>query len=49
MGAQKKDTLTNLELQIMQVIWKLGSSDVSAVQAGLEQELADHGTDDAEH
>ena len=40
MGEQKKDTLTNLELQIMQVIWKRGSSDVSAVQAGLEQELA---------
>jgi BlaI family penicillinase repressor len=40
MGEQKKDTLTNLELQIMQVIWRRGSSDVSGVQEGLEQELA---------
>jgi BlaI family transcriptional regulator, penicillinase repressor len=40
MGKREKETLTKLELQIMQVIWKLGSSNVSAVQAGLEQELA---------
>jgi predicted transcriptional regulator len=37
---REKETLTKLELQIMQVIWKLGASNVSAVQAGLEQELA---------
>jgi len=36
----EKEKLTRLELQIMQVIWKLGPSNVSAVQAGLEQELA---------
>jgi predicted transcriptional regulator len=36
----KKDTLTKLELQIMQVIWKLGPSNVNAVQAELEQPLA---------
>jgi predicted transcriptional regulator len=35
-----KPTLTKLELQIMQVIWKLGPSSVNAVQQGLEQELA---------
>jgi BlaI family transcriptional regulator, penicillinase repressor len=40
MKNQEKDTLTKLELQIMQVIWKLGSSNVNAVQAGLEQQLA---------
>ena len=40
MGRRKKETLTKLELQIMQVIWKLGASNVNAVQAGLEQDLA---------
>jgi predicted transcriptional regulator len=40
MGEREKETLTKLELQIMQVIWKQGASNVSAVQAGLEQELA---------
>jgi len=35
-----KSALTKLELQIMQVIWKRGSSSVSDVQQGLEQELA---------
>ena len=40
MGEQEKGTLTKLELQIMQVIWRLGCSEVSAVQEGLEQELA---------
>jgi predicted transcriptional regulator len=40
MGEGEKDTLTKLELQIMQVIWKQGASKVSAVQAGLEQQLA---------
>ena len=34
------ETLTKLELQIMQVIWKLGPSNVNEVQAGLEQQLA---------
>lgn len=40
MGKLGKETLTKLELQIMQVIWKLGPSNVNAVQAGLEQQLA---------
>ncbi|WP_263350815.1 BlaI/MecI/CopY family transcriptional regulator [Acidicapsa acidisoli] len=40
MAKHKEETLTKLELQIMQVIWKQGSSNVSAVQEGLEQELA---------
>jgi len=40
MGDRVSDTLTKLELQIMQVIWKLGPSNVNAVQAGLEQQLA---------
>jgi predicted transcriptional regulator len=34
------NTLTKLELQIMQVIWKRGASNVTAVQEGLEQDLA---------
>ena len=32
--------LTKLELQVMQVIWKLGTSSVKDVQEGLEQPLA---------
>jgi predicted transcriptional regulator len=40
MARREKETLTKLELQIMQVIWKLGPSNVNAVQEGLEQELA---------
>ncbi len=40
MGERDKDTLTKLELQIMQVIWKSGPSNVNAVQLGLEQQLA---------
>jgi predicted transcriptional regulator len=40
MGEREEATLTKLELQIMQVIWRLGASNVAAVQAGLEQELA---------
>jgi BlaI family penicillinase repressor len=40
MGEGEKETLTKLELQIMQVIWKRGASSVSAVQEGLEQQLA---------
>ncbi len=34
------ETLTRLELQIMQVVWRLGSANVSAVQAEMEQSLA---------
>ena len=40
MGERDRDVLTKLELQIMQVIWKLGPSNVNAVQAELEQPLA---------
>ncbi|NYF78579.1 BlaI/MecI/CopY family transcriptional regulator [Granulicella arctica] len=40
MGEREKETLTKLELQIMQVIWRQGTSSVSAVQEGLEQRLA---------
>jgi len=35
-----KAGLTKLELKIMQVIWRLGSSTVSAVQAEMEPPLA---------
>jgi BlaI family penicillinase repressor len=38
--SEEKTTLTKLELQIMQVIWRRGTSDVHAVQQGLEQHLA---------
>jgi predicted transcriptional regulator len=34
------ETLTRLELQIMQAIWKLGASSVSDVQKALPQKLA---------
>jgi len=40
MPRREPETLTKLELQIMQVIWKLGSANVNAVQAALEQPLA---------
>ena len=40
MAKSEKSALTKLELQIMQVIWKRGSSSVSDVQQGLEQGLA---------
>jgi predicted transcriptional regulator len=40
MAKREKAVLTKLELQIMQVIWKLGASTVTAVQQGLEQDLA---------
>src|SRR5271156_2196891 len=40
MAKREKEKLTGLELQIMQVIWRLGPSNVSAVQEGLEQRLA---------
>jgi BlaI family penicillinase repressor len=35
-----KDGLTKLELQVMQVVWRRGTSSVAEVQEGLEQELA---------
>lgn len=40
MGDQEKEGLTRLELQIMQVIWRRGASNVGEVQEGLEQQLA---------
>lgn len=40
MGEQEKAGLTKLELQIMQVIWRRGASNVGEVQEGLEQRLA---------
>jgi BlaI family transcriptional regulator, penicillinase repressor len=40
MGERNNNSLTKLELDIMQVVWRLGTSNVSAVQAGLEQKLA---------
>jgi BlaI family transcriptional regulator, penicillinase repressor len=40
MVRREKSPLTRLELAIMQVIWKLGTSSVTEVQEGLDQELA---------
>lgn len=40
MSDQDKEGLTKLELQIMQVIWRQGASNVGEVQEGLEQKLA---------
>jgi predicted transcriptional regulator len=40
MGGRDKSGLTKLELQVMQVIWRRGASNVGEVQEGLEQELA---------
>jgi len=40
MPPKKDKALTKLELQLMQVIWKRGASNVNEVQEGLEQELA---------
>jgi len=40
MGSNEQETLTKLELQIMQVLWRQGASQVAAVQEGLEQQLA---------
>jgi len=40
MAKREQVSLTKLELQIMQVVWRLGTCNVSAVQDGLEQELA---------
>ena len=40
MSEREKEGLTKLELQIMQVIWRRGTSNVGEVQEGLEQQLA---------
>ena len=40
MPKSDKPTLTKLELQIMQVIWRHGASTVTAVQEALPQDLA---------
>ncbi len=40
MGDRQPTPLTKLELQIMQVIWKLGMSSVKDVQEALPQQLA---------
>ncbi|HTF62269.1 MAG TPA: BlaI/MecI/CopY family transcriptional regulator [Edaphobacter sp.] len=40
MGRKENDALTKLELKIMQVIWKQGSSSVLTVQEALERPLA---------
>lgn len=40
MGTRDQDTLTKLELRIMQVIWRQGASNVTEVQAGLEKDFA---------
>jgi BlaI family penicillinase repressor len=38
--AKKAKGLTRLELEIMQVLWKRGASNVSEVQGGMGRELA---------
>jgi predicted transcriptional regulator len=40
MRKPEQDSLTKLELRIMQVIWRCGASTVSAVQAELDPPLA---------
>ena len=40
MPPKKDKALTKLELQLMQVIWKRGASNVNEVQEALERELA---------
>jgi predicted transcriptional regulator len=40
MAKRPEDVLTKLELEIMQVVWRLRSANVAAVQEGLERELA---------
>jgi BlaI family penicillinase repressor len=40
MAGRDKSGLTKLELQLMQVIWRRGASNVGEVQEGLKQELA---------
>jgi BlaI family penicillinase repressor len=38
--AKRDEGLTKLELQVMQVVWRQGTSSVAEVQEGLSQELA---------
>jgi BlaI family penicillinase repressor len=40
MPKRPKDVFTKLELEIMQVIWREGPSNVAGVQRGLDRELA---------
>jgi predicted transcriptional regulator len=40
MAKREKSGLTKLELELMQVIWRLGAGTVGDVQDGLKQELA---------
>jgi BlaI family penicillinase repressor len=40
MAQKEKDSLTRLELKIMQVVWRLGPSNVTEVQEGLDEPLA---------
>ena len=40
MGKGSRETLTKLELQIMQVLWREGTCNVNAVLAGMNQPLA---------
>lgn len=40
MAKEDRSILTRLELRMMQVIWRDGTSSVTAVQTGLTQELA---------
>ncbi len=49
MAKPEKEKLTELELQIMQVIWKLGPSGVSAVREDMAAPGLHHRADDAEH
>jgi predicted transcriptional regulator len=40
MAKNEKTGLTKLELDVMQVVWRLGTGTVGEVQQGLKQELA---------
>jgi predicted transcriptional regulator len=40
MAKHEKTGLTKLELDVMQVVWRLGAGTVGEVQQGLKQELA---------
>jgi predicted transcriptional regulator len=40
MSKRPKEVLTKLELEIMQVIWRNGASNVTAVQEALDRDLA---------
>jgi predicted transcriptional regulator len=37
---KRSDSLTPLELEVMQVLWRLGPSNVQAVHTGLQSDLA---------